>query len=149
MVAHELAHVRTRDVLTQTLAVMLADDARSSPAGSAAGSRALLLFVLAPVAAAFVHLLLSPKREFAADAHAAASAIPHDLADALLRLDRAARARGVRAIAGDRAALHRQPVRRDRSDLPHVRDTPAGRGARRSPARLTGHPPWRSVADQP
>jgi len=48
-------------------------------------------FVLGPLAAAIVHLLLSPKREFAADAAAAAvCGSPHGLADALLRLERAA-----------------------------------------------------------
>ena len=53
-------------------------------------SRALL-FVLGPVAAALVHLLLSPKRELAAD-RAAADLIgsPHGLADALIRLEQAA-----------------------------------------------------------
>ena len=45
----------------------------------------LLLFVLGPIAAAPVHLLLSPKREFAADRFAAELCeSPHGLADALL-----------------------------------------------------------------
>jgi heat shock protein HtpX len=49
-----------------------------------------LLFVLGPLAASFVHLLLSPKREFAADRYAAElCASPHGLADALLRLEQA------------------------------------------------------------
>jgi heat shock protein HtpX len=52
-------------------------------------SRALL-FVLAPVSAAFVHLVLSPKRELEADVLAALAATDaNDLADALMRLDRA------------------------------------------------------------
>jgi heat shock protein HtpX len=47
--------------------------------------------VLAPVAAAIVHLVLSPKREFAADRAAAALCeSPHGLADGLLRLEQAA-----------------------------------------------------------
>jgi heat shock protein HtpX len=47
-----------------------------------------LLFVLGPIAAAPVHLLLSPKREFAADRFAAELCeSPHGLADALLRLE--------------------------------------------------------------
>ena len=50
-----------------------------------------LLFLLAPVAAAIVHLVLSPKREFAADRAAAALCeSPHGLADALLRLEQGA-----------------------------------------------------------
>ena len=47
--------------------------------------------MFAPIGAAFVHLLLSPKRELHADALAAsATGAAHDLADALMRLDRAA-----------------------------------------------------------
>ena len=50
-----------------------------------------LLFVLGPLAAAIVHLLISPKREFAADRTAAGfCGSPHGLADALIRLERAA-----------------------------------------------------------
>jgi len=50
----------------------------------------MLLFVLGPIAAAFVHLLLSPKREFAADRLAAEICdSPHGLADALIRLEQA------------------------------------------------------------
>jgi heat shock protein HtpX len=50
-----------------------------------------LLFLLGPVAAACVHLLVSPKREFAADRFAATLCdSPHGLADALTRLEQAA-----------------------------------------------------------
>ena len=50
-----------------------------------------LLFVLGPVAAACVHLLISPKREFEADRRAAELCeSPHGLADALLRFEQAA-----------------------------------------------------------
>ena len=50
-----------------------------------------LLFVLGPLAAACVHALLSPKREFEADRRAAQLCdSPHGLADALLRLEQAA-----------------------------------------------------------
>jgi len=46
--------------------------------------------VLGPLAAAFVHLLLSPKREFEADRFAAELCdSPHGLADALVRLEQA------------------------------------------------------------
>ena len=70
VLAHELAHVRTRDVLTQTFAVLLAATLVEASRIGGLLSRALL-FVLAPVAAAFTHLLLSPKRELRADALAA------------------------------------------------------------------------------
>lgn len=88
VVAHELAHVRARDVLTQTFAVVLAAALLEVTRVGGWLSR-FLLSVLAPVAAAFTHLLLSPKRELAADARAATLTDAHDLADALLRLDRA------------------------------------------------------------
>ncbi len=89
VIAHELAHVRSRDVLTQTLAVLLATTLVETSRIGGWLSRALL-FVLAPIGAAFTHLLLSPRRELAADAAATARACdPHDLADALLRLHRA------------------------------------------------------------
>ncbi len=89
VLAHELAHVRHRDVLITT-AVVLAGV--SLVEGSRVGGfvQRALLFVLAPVAAATQHLFLSPKREFQAD-QAAAELLgtPHGLADALLRLDQA------------------------------------------------------------
>lgn len=89
VLAHELAHVRTRDVLTQTFAVLLALTLVEASRIGGWLARALL-FVLAPVAAAFVHLLLSPRRELRADAVAATLVdSPHDLADALVRLDAA------------------------------------------------------------
>lgn len=89
VVAHELAHVRTRDVLTQTYAVLLCTTLLELTRIGGFLSR-FLLAVLAPVGAAFTHLLLSPKRELRADATAAGLVDPHDLADALIRLDRAA-----------------------------------------------------------
>jgi heat shock protein HtpX len=89
-IAHELAHVRRRDVLVQTFVVLFAATLVETSRVGGWLSRALL-YVFAPIAAAFVHLLLSPKRELEADAlAAAATGAPHDLADALLRLDRAA-----------------------------------------------------------
>ena len=89
VLAHELAHVRSRDVLTQTYAVLLSTTLLELSRIGGFLSR-FLVAVIAPVAAAFTHLLLSPKRELAADAAAARLVDPHDLADALIRLDRAA-----------------------------------------------------------
>jgi heat shock protein HtpX len=89
VLAHELAHVRTRDVLVQTAVVLLAVVLVEASRIGGWLERALLA-VLGPIAAAFVHLLLSPKRELAADRIAAGlCGSPHTLADALLRLDRA------------------------------------------------------------
>jgi len=88
--AHELAHVRRRDVLTQTFVVLFATTLVELSRVGGWFSR-FLLYVLAPIGAAFVHVLLSPKRELRADALAAsATGTAHDLADALMRLDRAA-----------------------------------------------------------
>jgi len=89
VIAHELAHVRRRDVLAQTYAVLVAATLVESSRIGGWFSR-VLLYVLAPIAAAFVHVLLSPERELRADALAAdATGAGHDLADALIRLDRA------------------------------------------------------------
>ena len=89
VIAHELAHVSRRDVLTQTFVVLFATTLVESSRVGGWFSR-VLLFVLAPVASAFVHLLLSARRELAADALAASTTGgAHDLADALIRLDRA------------------------------------------------------------
>ena len=89
VIAHELAHVRSLDVLTQMFAVLLATTLVEASRLGGFLSRALL-FVLGPIAAAFTHALLSPRREYAADRDAASVCNPHDLADALLRLDQAA-----------------------------------------------------------
>ena len=88
--AHELAHVSRRDVLTQTFVVLFAATLMELSRIGGWFSR-FLLYVFAPLGAAFVHVLLSPKRELQADALAAhATGAAHDLADALMRLDRAA-----------------------------------------------------------
>jgi heat shock protein HtpX len=89
IVAHQLAHLRTRDVIVETAAAVLAGALVDTSRIGGFLERALL-FVLGPLAASFVHLLLSPKREFAADRYAAElCASPHGLADALLRLEQA------------------------------------------------------------
>jgi heat shock protein HtpX len=89
VLAHELAHIRNRDVLVQTGAVVVAGALIEASRVGGWFQRALL-FVLGPVASALVHLLLSPKREFVADRAAAMlCGSPHGLADALIRLDRA------------------------------------------------------------
>ena len=89
VLAHELAHVRNRDVVVQTAVVVLAAALVETSRIGGWLERALL-FVLGPTAAAFVHLLLSPKREFVADRTAAEiCGSPHGLAAALIRLEQA------------------------------------------------------------
>jgi heat shock protein HtpX len=87
VLAHELGHVRHRDVVVQTPVVLLAGWLVEASRVGGFLERALL-FVLGPVAASIVQLLLSPKRELAADAFAArVCRSPHGLADALIRLE--------------------------------------------------------------
>ena len=89
IVAHEIAHLRHRDVLVQTIAVVIASAIVEASRLGGFLQRSLL-FVLAPIAAASVHLLLSPRREFDADRLAAElCGSPHGLADALVRLEQA------------------------------------------------------------
>jgi heat shock protein HtpX len=89
IVAHELAHLRHRDVLVQTIAVVVAAAIIESTRLGGFLQRSLL-FIFGPIAAAFVHLLLSQKREFEADRFAAEICdSPHGLADALVRLEQA------------------------------------------------------------
>src|SRR5204863_6969757 len=90
ILAHELAHVRNRDVVVQTSVVVLAATLLELSRIGGWFQRALL-YVLGPTAAAFVHLMLSRKREFLADQDAAIMCdSPHPLADALVRLETAA-----------------------------------------------------------
>jgi heat shock protein HtpX len=89
VVAHELAHVRNRDVVVQTAVVVIAAALVEFSRIGGWLERALL-FMLGPTAAAIVHLLLSPKREYVADRAAAElCGSPHGLASALIRLEQA------------------------------------------------------------
>jgi heat shock protein HtpX len=101
VLAHELTHVRNRDILIQSvasaigaaityLAYMLmwfgGDD--ESPLGAIA---AIALVLLAPIAASIIQLAISRQREFAADAGGAEiCGNPESLASALLRLEQGA-----------------------------------------------------------
>ena len=87
IVAHEIAHLRNRDVLPQTIVSIIASAIIESSRIGGYFQRGFL-FVLGPVAASFVHLVLSPNREYEADRYAAELCdSPHGLADALLRLE--------------------------------------------------------------
>ncbi|MGH2982505.1 MAG: zinc metalloprotease HtpX, partial [Solirubrobacterales bacterium] len=103
VIAHELAHIRNRDVLTQSVAATIGgaityiaymllwfggDD--ESPLGLIAS---LALVLLAPIAATLIQLSISRQREFSADATGAQiSGNPESLASALLRLEEGAKA---------------------------------------------------------
>jgi heat shock protein HtpX len=124
VLAHEVAHVARRDVIVQTAVVLLASTLVEIARLGGFLQRALL-FVLGPVSAAFVHLLLSPKREFRADRIAAELCdSPHGLADALLRLD----------LAGELVGLAASPVTEPLHTVnPFPRERPA--------ALFDTHPP--------
>lgn len=103
VLAHEISHIRNRDILTSSVAAAVATfitfGARMAAWGAMfAGGRGndrdrnpigeLLLLILAPLAAALIQMAISRSREFAADASAAkliGSGEP--LARALQRLD--------------------------------------------------------------
>jgi heat shock protein HtpX len=87
IVAHEIGHLKARDVLPQTIVAVVAAAMIDFSRIGGYFQRAFL-FVLGPLAASFVHLLLSPRREYDADAFAAGlCGSPHGLADGLLRLE--------------------------------------------------------------
>ncbi|HSK14990.1 MAG TPA: M48 family metalloprotease [Gaiellaceae bacterium] len=89
VLAHELAHARHRDLLVETPAVVAAGWLVEASRIGGFLERALL-FVLGPIAASVVQVLLSPKRELAADLRAAETCgSPHPLADALVRIEQA------------------------------------------------------------
>jgi heat shock protein HtpX len=89
VLAHELAKIKHRDVVVQTPVAVLAGWLVEASRIGGWLQRALL-FLLAPVAASLVHVLLSPRRIFAADIAAARICeSPHALADALIRLEQA------------------------------------------------------------
>jgi len=89
VLAHELAHARHRDLLVQTPVVLVAGWLVEASRIGGFLERALL-FVLGPVAASIIQVLLSPKRELAADLRAAdICGSPHPLADALVRIEQA------------------------------------------------------------
>jgi len=103
VIAHELAHVRHRDILIQSVAATIGaaitylgymllwfGGDNNSPLGLVAS---LALVLLAPLAATIIQLSISRQREYAADAGGAAiCGNPESLATALLRLEQGAEA---------------------------------------------------------
>jgi heat shock protein HtpX len=103
VIAHELAHVKHRDILIASVAAAIGGAITylaymllwfggedESPLGLIG---ALALVLLAPIAATIIQLAVSRQREYAADAGGAAiSGNPESLASALLRLEEGAKA---------------------------------------------------------
>ncbi len=108
VLAHELGHVKNRDILTSSIAATLAGaitmvarmgywasffggyggGGRDRQRGGGAGIGGLLMIVLAPVAATLIQLAISRSREYEADATGAATTgNPYALARALQKLE--------------------------------------------------------------
>jgi heat shock protein HtpX len=101
VLAHELGHVRNRDILTSSIAATLAGaitilarfgfffgggDGRDRDRGGGMG--ALFMLILAPIAATLIQLAVSRAREYEADATGAhMTGNPYALASALQKLD--------------------------------------------------------------
>ncbi len=110
VIAHELAHVKNRDILTSSIAAAIATGitmvARfgfffggGRDRGGAIGS--ILMLILAPIAAMLIQMAISRTREFAADRDGAAiCGKPSALAGALRRLDETARQIPMNATPG-------------------------------------------------
>jgi heat shock protein HtpX len=107
VIAHELAHVKHRDILISSVAATIAAAimmvARMAMYASMFGGgrdreggsnpiAAIAMIVLAPLAAGLIQAAISRSREFAADAGGAAIAgTPYGLADALRKIDAVSR----------------------------------------------------------
>ncbi|MDQ8020272.1 MAG: zinc metalloprotease HtpX [Moraxellaceae bacterium] len=104
VMAHELAHVKHRDILISTISATLAGaisalanfamffggrDSEGRPANPVVS---ILVAILAPLAASLIQMAISRAREFEADRGGAEiSGDPHALADALQKIDYYAR----------------------------------------------------------
>lgn len=107
VLAHELAHIKNRDILIGTLAAVMAGAIsmignalqwgaifggnRDEEEGGGSLAGALIAAIIAPLAATIVQLAISRSREYLADATGARIAgNPRGLANALLKLESAA-----------------------------------------------------------
>jgi heat shock protein HtpX len=107
VMAHELAHVKNRDILISTISATVSGaisalaqfgmffggsrDSEGRPANPIVG---IIVAILAPIAAMLIQMAISRTREFGADQGGAEiSNDPHALADALTKID--AYARGI------------------------------------------------------
>ena len=100
-IAHELAHVKHRDILISSVAATIAaaimmasrmamfvGGGRDDREGGSNPIALLAMMILAPIAAMLIQAAISRSREFSADAGGAGIAgNPHGLADALRKID--------------------------------------------------------------
>ena len=105
VMAHELAHVKHRDILTSSVAATMAaaimmlarmamffGGSRDDRDGGSNPIALLAMLILAPIAAMMIQMMISRSREFAADAAGAQIAgTPYGLANALRKIEAAAK----------------------------------------------------------
>lgn len=152
VLAHELSHIGNRDMLVSTVAVVLvgfisilsdmfmrslwyrSDDDRGRAAGIVL-IFGIVLSVLAPIIASLIHMAISRKREFLADASGALlTRYPDGLASALGKIG--AYARPLRTATNATAHLF--------LENPFGADRPRGGAARKTPLivrMFSTHPP--------
>lgn len=122
VLAHEIAHIKNRDILVASVAAMFAAaighlahvltfsalfGGRSEDEGEGAGGGGLLAMLVAPIAATLVQLAISRSREYLADETAARiTGDPEGLASALERLEVAAGRIPAEAAAPATASLY-------------------------------------------
>lgn len=113
VMAHELAHVKHRDILTSTISASVAGAIssiaqfgmffggnRSNEGGHSSGLSGILVMILAPIAAMLIQFAISRAREFEADRGGAEiSGDPRALASALDKIHRYAK--GIPMAAAD------------------------------------------------
>lgn len=110
VLAHEISHIKNRDTLIQTLAATIGGaiswlaylfyfgDSRNQSAVSL-----ILLFILAPLAAALVRMAISRNREYLADKTGAILSEPEGLASALGKISQFSKHHTIR---GNNATAH-------------------------------------------
>lgn len=105
VMAHELTHVKNRDILISTVSATIAGAistlanfgmwfgmSNDNREGGGNPVLAILVMIMAPIAAMLIQFAISRTREFGADRGGAEiSGDPHALADALAKIDRYAR----------------------------------------------------------
>jgi heat shock protein HtpX len=117
VLAHELSHVRHRDILTSTITASVAGAVSTLAnfglffGGRDGGQRnplvALLVLILAPIAALLIQLAISRGREYEADRGGAElSGDPRALADALAKIERYAKGLPLETAEAHPATAH-------------------------------------------
>ena len=117
VLAHEIGHIKNRDILVSSVAATLAGaismlvhslmffgGGRDRRGGNPISLLAML--ILTPVMAAMIQMAVSRSREYGADDRGAEYANPHDLARALEKLDAFSRARPIAGTSRDSAVAH-------------------------------------------